>query len=850
MSLGDPPVAPSPKRKGSKTAKSRVSKTKSSKKAKGKGRSHQPDICNFGSAFTSNVFKDTARNADLPDQPTWTATRKADALKELIASVPEERKKTARIEKGFLLKATQNFKGQGSVRSDGRGGWVVKGMVTSLKNHQLLGAAFMRERELAGDLPRGGICGDGMGLGKTVTMLANMANDTTGKNEERKITLIVVPAALVTQWDAEIKKHCKERHLGIVMKYISGHKPLSDDPVRTLQNYDIIITTYHDVMASYPKAEYPIELQTAREKQSWWEKYFDDNKGDLHKLRFHRIVLDEAQAIKNHKSRTSLACRALEATHRWALSGTPVVNSPAELYAYFKFLRVPYTGTFNIFKENYHGDNDPDKVQRLQVMLSKFMIRRTHQDTMFGAAIIKLPKAEEKIFWVDFNEFERAVYEIVRRRMIIRINTMAKSDKLERNYSNVLTMLLRLRQMCANLLLVEVVMRDILELEDHHKIRELADIEHENNAIRTAQISHIRKVLQTTAPDKTVDTAKLTKQSEEEDPNIEPTTSNAPEGEDADNPIVLDHGRQHGLRFDFQKYLKTLREGKKWKELQIRTVCTSCRNPPEDPWVTSCYHLYCWDCLETLQLEWASKGAQAARCMECSLEFTKSKDCAAFDLDSVLNAISDDGDDDGLDALECDVEFPHMNRWKKKSKKKKSDDECVKSWIDMGGTILPSAKTIAIKAQILNWLQRDPDVKIIVYTQFYAMMRILGKMCDSEGWKFLQYHGKMSRGARDNAIVKFGAKGSPILLASLKCGGLGLNLTMASKVICVDPWWNNAVEQQAFCRVFRIGQEQETQMTRFVVRGTVDEDMIKMQNRKQAEIDKIMEDGDDGSRKS
>jgi SNF2 family DNA or RNA helicase len=70
---------------------------------------------------------------------------------------------------------------------------------------------------------------------------------------------------------------------------------------------------------------------------------------------------------------------------------------------------------------------------------------------------------------------------------------------------------------------------------------------------------------------------------------------------------------------------------------------------------------------------------------------------------------------------------------------------------------------------------------------------------------------------------------------------VGLNLTMASKVICVDPWWNHAIEQQAFCRVFRIGQTQETTMTRFAVQNTIDEDIIRMQDRKQQEIDQIME---------
>lgn len=65
---------------------------------------------------------------------------------------------------------------------------------------------------------------------------------------------------------------------------------------------------------------------------------------------------------------------------------------------------------------------------------------------------------------------------------------------------------------------------------------------------------------------------------------------------------------------------------------------------------------------------------------------------------------------------------------------------------------------------------------------------------------------------------------------------------MASKVIIIDPWWNQASEQQAFCRVFRIGQQDETFMTRMCVKETVDERLIEMQKNKQREIDEVMED--------
>jgi SNF2 family DNA or RNA helicase len=70
---------------------------------------------------------------------------------------------------------------------------------------------------------------------------------------------------------------------------------------------------------------------------------------------------------------------------------------------------------------------------------------------------------------------------------------------------------------------------------------------------------------------------------------------------------------------------------------------------------------------------------------------------------------------------------------------------------------------------------------------------------------------------------------------------VGLNLTMASRVIMMDPWWNSASEQQAFCRVFRIGQNNETYMSRLCVRNSVDAHLIAMQERKQKEINGVME---------
>ena len=118
----------------------------------------------------------------------------------------------------------------------------------------------------------------------------------------------------------------------------------------------------------------------------------------------------------------------------------------------------------------------------------------------------------------------------------------------------------------------------------------------------------------------------------------------------------------------------------------------------------------------------------------------------------------------------------------------------------------------------------------------------------------------MTNKQREKAIIEFESDpNKKVLVASLKCGGLGLNLTMASKIICVDLWFNSFVEQQgmyklheyersisdtqeAFCRIFRIGQQSETYINRFVLKGTVDERLIALQERKKKLIGKALGD--------
>lgn len=475
------------------------------------------------------------------------------------------------------------------------------------------------------------------------------------------------------------------------------------------------------------------------------------------------------------------------------------------------------------------------------------MIRRTHADQLMGAPIVSLPKASERIHWCRFNPLERAVYEIIRARMIQRINRLSRSNQLENNYSNILTMLLRLRQLTGHILALEQPMKDLLEKEDLEKIYELAM---EADLYNTSNYNEMMRGLR----------EELYRHGDELHngkhsagiPGVRNEENGLDESNDRADSVVGSHnrrdcsntGRHHGQRYNFLIYAQDLTEDLAGRRASKRTACGFCNDEAEEPYKTQCYHIYCKRCLEHMGEEAALRGQSGARCVVCHTIYTSTSPCGQKD----FNQNNKGYDDDSMDNF-SDQEL--LRRKPKKTKKRQQPGpDKSKDWIDKaeGNDILSSSKTLAIKAQILNWLQEDPNLKIIIYTQFRDMIRIISKVCSAEKWPYSTYHGSKSHEARDEAIHEFSENPDMrIMIASLRCGGVGLNLTMAQRVIVVDPWWNSSVEQQAFCRVFRIGQESETSMTRFVVEKTVDENMIRMQERKQKEIDSVMD--SDGYRK-
>jgi SNF2 family DNA or RNA helicase len=134
-------------------------------------------------------------------------------------------------------------------------------------------------------------------------MLANIVNGLPlAKTKPVWTTLIVVPPSLLSQWFSEVVKHCEESNLGEVLVYHSKSKVKSSCPELTLTRPSIVLTTYSEVARSAPKVDWPPELITEQEKIEWFEENREKLRGPLHRIMWHRIVLDEAHVLKSVKN--------------------------------------------------------------------------------------------------------------------------------------------------------------------------------------------------------------------------------------------------------------------------------------------------------------------------------------------------------------------------------------------------------------------------------------------------------------------------------------------------------------------------------------------------------------------
>ncbi|KAJ4917660.1 SNF2 domain-containing protein / helicase domain-containing protein / zinc finger protein-related [Raphanus sativus] len=307
-------------------------------------------------------------------------------------------------------------------------------------------------------------------------------------------TLIVCPASVVRQWARELDEKVTEEAKLSVLIYHGGNR--TKDPTE-LAKYDVVMTTYAIVSNEVPKVtledDDENDKKTLEDGDENDEKYAernglasgfvlskkrksmlggksmlgapkkskkrgkknaddsDPNCGTLAKVGWFRVVLDEAQTIKNHKTQVARACCGLRAKRRWCLSGTPIQNTIDDLFSYFRFLRYdPYA----VYKSFYNtiklpiSRNSPNGYKKLQAILKAIMLRRTKGTLLDGKPIINLPPKTINLSKVDFSVEERSFYTKLEADSRSQFKAYYDAGTLNQNYASILLMLLRLRQAC------------------------------------------------------------------------------------------------------------------------------------------------------------------------------------------------------------------------------------------------------------------------------------------------------------------------------------------------------------------------------------------------------------------
>ncbi|EOY02218.1 Helicase protein with RING/U-box domain isoform 2 [Theobroma cacao] len=228
-------------------------------------------------------------------------------------------------------------------------------------------------------------------------------------------------------------------------------------------------------------------------------------------------------------------------------------------------------------------------------------------------------------------------------------------------------------------------------------------------------------------------------------------------------------------------------------------VCGICHDPTEEPVVTACAHVFCKACL----IDFSASLGQVS-CPSCSRLLTVD-----------LTTKADAGGQSSRTTLKGFKSSSILNR------------------IQLND-FQTSTKIEALREEISLMVERDGSAKGIVFSQFTSFLDLINYSLHKSGINCVQLVGSMSMAARDAAIKRFTEDPDcKIFLMSLKAGGVALNLTVASHVFLMDPWWNPAVERQAQDRIHRIGQCKPIRIVRFVIENTIEERILKLQEKKE-----------------
>ena len=213
-------------------------------------------------------------------------------------------------------------------------------------------------------------------FGKTLQIIAVLKSELKSKNKQTSI--VICPSTLVLNWKAEVEKWCDT----IKVLIIKGTAQERAEKINEYKEYDLLITSYDLLKRDI-------------------ENYEDKN--------FKYIIADEAQYIKNASTQNATSLKSLKGETKFALTGTPIENSIAELWSIFDFIMPGYLYNYNKFKKKFEEPilkyEDKETLARLKKLISPFVLRRVKKDVL-----TELPEKNITIMKNEMEEEQEKIY--------------------------------------------------------------------------------------------------------------------------------------------------------------------------------------------------------------------------------------------------------------------------------------------------------------------------------------------------------------------------------------------------------------------------------------------------------
>lgn len=265
----------------------------------------------------------------------------------------------------------------------------------------------------------GGILADDMGLGKTIQIISILL-DYKINNNEHKTSIVVSPSSLALNWKNEIEKFAPELKVKVVRGTLAERNQIIDN----IEKYDLIITSY-DLLK--------------RDIDSYKEKNYN----------FKFIIADEAQYLKNNNTKNAKSIKQLNGETRFALTGTPIENSLAELWSIFDLIMPGYLFDYKKFKSMYEvaivKDEDVEAMNKLKMLIEPFVLRRTKKEVL-----TELPEKTITVLNNEMEEEQRKIYLSYLVQAKQELQDIISSNGYEKSQIKILAALTRLRQICCH----------------------------------------------------------------------------------------------------------------------------------------------------------------------------------------------------------------------------------------------------------------------------------------------------------------------------------------------------------------------------------------------------------------